>query len=39
MRQNLREKILRRREELKQKTVLERKQYDSKMTIGAEIAL
>lgn len=34
-----REKILRKREELKQKTVLERKQYNSKMTIGAEIAL
>jgi len=32
-------KILRKREELKQKTVLERKQYNSKMTIGAEIAL
>ncbi len=34
-----REKILRKREELKQKTVLERKQYNSKMIIGAEIAL
>ena len=33
------EKILRKREELKQKTVLERKQYNSKMTIGAESAL
>ena len=32
-----REKILRKREELKQKTVLERKQYNGKMTIGAEI--
>jgi len=34
-----REKILRKREELKQKTVLERKQYNSKMTIGAEVVL
>jgi hypothetical protein len=33
------EKILRKREELKQKKVLERKQYNSKMTIEAEIAL
>jgi len=32
-----REEIL--SEELKQKTVLERKQYNSKMAIGAEIAL
>jgi putative transposase len=34
-----REKILRKRKTLKQKTVLERKQYSSKMAIGAEIAL
>ena len=34
-----REKILRKRKELKQKTVLERKQYNSKMAIRAEIAL
>jgi putative transposase len=34
-----RENILRNREELKQKTVLERKQYNSKMTIRAETAL
>jgi len=34
-----REKIFRKREELKQKTVLERKRYNSKMTIGVEIAL
>ncbi len=32
-----REKILRKREELKRKTVLERKQYNSKMTTGVEI--
>jgi len=31
------EKILRISEELKRKTVLERKQYNSKMTTGAEI--
>jgi hypothetical protein len=31
-----RENILGKREELKQKTVLERKQYNSKMTIGVE---
>jgi len=34
-----RENILRKREELKQKTVLERKQHNSKMAIGVEIAL
>jgi len=34
-----REEILKRRVELKEKTVLERKQYNSKMTIGVEIAL
>ena len=34
-----REKILAKRAELKQKTVLERKQYNSKITSGAEIAL
>jgi len=33
------EKILRKRKDLKQKTVLERKQYNNKMSIGAEIAL
>lgn len=33
------EKILRKRKDLKQKTVLERKQYNNKMSIGVEIAL
>jgi hypothetical protein len=32
-----REEILRKREELKRKTVLERKLYNSKMTNGVEI--
>jgi hypothetical protein len=34
-----REKILNKCEELKQKTVFERKQYNSKITIRVEIAL
>ena len=33
------ENIWREREELKQKAVLEKKQYNSKMTIGADFAL
>jgi len=32
-----REEILKRREELKKKTILERKKYNSKITIGVEI--